>query len=144
MDMEQDAEYIIAVDPGRQKYGVAVMRQNGALMLKGIIPAEEIVEQVTDLVRRFSPAVVVTGDRTGSGKFVGLVEAAGLPIRGIETIDEHLTSQEGRRRYLTARREQGGLIHKILPLGLQTPDRAYDDHVAVILAERFLSRKSKN
>jgi hypothetical protein len=52
-------------------------------------------------------------------------------------ISEDNSSREGRRRFLETNR-QGW--RRLVPLGLQSPWRPYDDYVAVVLGERFLAQ----
>ncbi len=54
-------------------------------------------------------------------------------------IDEHRSSEQGRRRYFRENPPRGW--RRLLPVGLQTPPRAYDDYVAVVLAERYLASR---
>jgi len=131
---------IIAIDPGTEKCGVAVVGIEGEVHLQEIIPVSELVPKVEELARHYGPARIVVGDRTGAGRLMGLIEIDSIwdLVVGIEAVDEHLSSQEARRRYLEDRRRKGSWVYRLMPLGMQVPDQPYDDYVAVILAERYL------
>jgi hypothetical protein len=62
----------------------------------------------------------------------------GCPLEPV-LVDEHRSSEQGRRRYFRDNPPRGW--RRLLPVGLQTPPRAYDDYVAVILAERYLASR---
>ncbi len=143
MDMEKDqVRYIIAVDPGTEKCGLAVMQNDGDVLVKEIVSANELLGRMGGVARQFGPAIVVIGDGTGAQRFTELMQSEGIDtlVLGIEVVDEHLTSQVARNRYLRDRRKAGKWVHRLIPLGMQTPDQPYDDYVAVILAERYLSQ----
>jgi len=137
-----EVKYIIAIDPGTEKCGLAVADMDGQIVLQEIVPAVELIGTVGDVARQFSPALLVLGDRTGAKKLRGLFHSHGIEdlVIAVKLVDEHLTSQEARMRYLRDRQRQGKIIHRLIPLGLQVPDQAYDDYVAVILAQRYLKQ----
>jgi len=66
-------------------------------------------------------------------------DMAGL-VSGIESVDEHLTSQEARKPVPCGAAKKGFVAVSHDPLGMQSPDQPYDDYVAVILAERYLDQ----
>lgn len=84
---------------------------------------------------KYRISTFVVGDRTNSKIIVNTLKSFGLPV---EMVDENNSSFEGRRRYL--KDHSWGLL-RLIPVGLRTPREAYDDYVAVILAERFLKKK---
>ena len=144
-------EIIVAVDPGRDKCGLAVVTSDLELVLKEIVSRNEAVHKVLRLAGIYEAHKVVIGDRTGSREFASEIKNARLrhstssdkqqqlPLE-IIFIDEHKSSVEGRRRYLLAHPLRG--LGSLIPISLRTPDKPFDDYVAVILAERFFqSRK---
>lgn len=130
--------HIIGIDPGRQKCGLAVLTEAGVCARRCVISTERLEEVVCELVREFSPVKVVLGDRTGATDFRRRLDAlAADSISGVEVhmVNEHRSSEEGRRRYLLEHRRGW---RRIVPLGLQWPTEPYDDYVAEVLALRFL------
>lgn len=134
--------YIAAVDPGRDKAGLALVRTDGQVVEQLIVPPAEVVERLCRWQTGYPLAAIVLGDRTGSREFQGVLQAAGLigSHCPLALIDEHLSTQEARRRYLSTHPGRG--LARWLPPSLRVPDRPVDDYVAVILAERHLAKSS--
>lgn len=126
---------ILALDPGKQKFGYAVLDQEKKVLAQGIAEVEKVEAVCAALTTRFTPQVVVIGDRTGSRDFYALLQKIFAGKLKLATINEDASSYEGRRRYLLANRKGW---RRLFPLGLQSPSRPYDDFVAVILGERYL------
>lgn len=100
-----------------------------------VVPALELSNTVTVIMDKYRISTFVVGDRTNSKIIGDILKSFGLPV---EMVDENNSSLEGRRRYL--KEHSRGLL-RLIPVGLRTPREAYDDYVAVILAERFLKKK---
>ncbi|NLY88771.1 MAG: pre-16S rRNA-processing nuclease YqgF [Firmicutes bacterium] len=139
------SQVILAVDPGRRKFGYAVLEKDEnerrvSVLRKGVAPAEEVEQVVREICTGFSVAAVVVGDKTGSREMLARVGAA---LHGqatvVQRIDEAYSTMEGRRRYLLEHRRGW---RRLLPLGLQVPPEPYDDYVAVVLGERFFAQMS--
>lgn len=126
----------LAIDPGREKFGYAVLQQDGSVLQKGIERTGELLALVFRILAEFEVKMVILGDRTGSKDF-GRRLLAGMRERPITIVqvNEDNSSREGRLRYLQDHRRGW---RRFVPLGLQTPSEAYDDYVAVILGERYL------
>jgi RNase H-fold protein (predicted Holliday junction resolvase) len=138
-DVRGVPEAVIAVDPGRDKCGMAVVKADGTVLAKGIIPREEAAERVRLLASAYGVETIVLGDRTGSRSLAQAIRAAfheaGAGAPYVVFIDEHESSMEGRRRYLKDHPVRG--LGRLVPLTMRTPGEPFDDYVAVILAERF-------
>ncbi len=126
---------ILAIDPGSQKCGLAVVGKQGVVLEKMVVPAVELSKTVGVIMDNHQISIFVVGDRTKSKIISDVLKPFGLPI---EMVDENNSSFEGRRRYLEDHNR--GLM-RLVPIGLRSPGEAYDDYVAVILAERFLKKK---
>lgn len=127
---------VLAVDPGRDKCGIAVVRADGQVLYRGIVSATQVADQVSQLAKQYDVVRLLLGDRTAAkevGRRLGRSECPLEPV----LVDEHRSSEQGRRRYFRDNPRRGW--RRLLPIGLQTPPRAYDDYVAVILAERYLA-----
>lgn len=132
---------ILAVDPGREKCGLALVDEKTGVIWQRVVPAAELMTTVAQFVRQGAVQTVVAGDRTGSTRFKNQWNQSGLSSKArLVFVDEHMSSVEGRRRYL--REHPGRGLRRLLPIGLKTPDQPFDDYVAVILAERFLKKKA--
>ncbi|MDD2201084.1 MAG: Holliday junction resolvase RuvX [Firmicutes bacterium] len=126
-------DIVLAVDPGREKAGIAVVSRERGTICKRVIEAAECVDQVCELAEMYGVETVVIGDRTGSDEIVNALKR-GCRL-GIVTVDEHMSSMEARERYL--RENPGKGIARFMPIGLRTPKEPYDDYVAEILAARY-------
>ena len=123
----------IAIDPGNSKCGYAIF-SGGSPVAQGITAPEEI----GSILAGYAVRELVVGDRTGAEKLLERLLLSGI-LRGLRIwlVDENLSSVEGRRRFLLENRRGW---RRFWPVGLQSPWRPYDDFVAVILGERYLSR----
>jgi len=127
---------ILAVDPGRDKCGVAVVEPNGRVLHKAVAATENIAGDIRRLVGEYQVERLVLGDRTAANTVMRALRHAHLPLSPI-LVDEHRSSELGRKRYFQENPPRGW--RRLLPLTLQTPPRPYDDYVAVVLAERYLA-----
>lgn len=132
--------YIAAVDPGKDKAGLALVQSDGQVLQQLIVPPAEVGEHLLAWREEYGLSAVVLGDRTGSRAFRQAIEGAGVsgPDCPVVLVDEHLSTQEARHRYLSAHPGRG--LARFLPPSLRVPDRPVDDYVAVILAERHLAK----
>lgn len=129
---------IVAVDPGRQKCGIAVMSVKGNVIERRVVQREKVLLLLAEWQERYSPAALILGDRTGSADFVKEVEASGLDQEmPIHLVDEHLSTLEARQRYFVEHPPTG--LRRLIPVTMQSPPEPYDDYVAVILGERYLA-----
>lgn len=129
-------EVILAVDPGRMKCGLALIK-NDEVIFQEVVPRESLLDRLMEKVE--PNAVVVVGDRTGSKAFIKEL-ADRFPNITVVKVDEHRSSDEARERYWKANPPRG--LKALLPVSLQTPPVPIDDYVAVILAERYLNNNS--
>ncbi len=127
---------VLAVDPGREKCGIAVCTPEGVLH-REVSRTEALSSRVEELVARFGVEVLLVGDRTGSREVLPLLERLGLPV---VPVPEHGTTLAARDRYLRDHPPRGW--RRLLPAFLRVPDRPYDDYAAVVLAERYLRGES--
>ena len=131
-------ESVLAIDPGSHKCGLAVVCRDGTVRARSVVPAESLVESVRELLERWKPVALVVGTGTGSRPLLQRLETAafGLPL---ERMEESHTSEAARVRFVAENPPRGW--QRLLPRSLRTPDRPYDDYVAVILAERYWQSK---
>ena len=128
---------LLGFDPGKQKCGVAVMSLDRKLHFQAVIPSQEAIAQVGNLLDSYPISLMVMGDQTASKQWKAELKFT-FPDLRIITVDERYSSQEARQRFWQIYPAQG--LMKLLPLGMRSPNRAIDDIVAIILIERYLSR----
>jgi hypothetical protein len=133
-------QYIIAVDPGQHKCGVAVVARNGAVGWKAVVSTSSLAEVVAELALKWQVTTVVIGDRTAYKAAKTALESIfidGQPLV-LHPVDEHRSSDEAKGRYWLDHKPHGLLW--LIPLTMRTPPVPVDDYVAVILAERHFAR----
>lgn len=132
---------LLAIDPGKCKFGYAVLTGEKKVLAQGTAAVDDLSALVAQLVAAFDLKTVVIGDRTGGSQFYAALKPV-LMAQGLNLalVGEDGSSREGRERFLKANRKGW---RRLVPLGLQTPWRAYDDYVAVILGERYLDRQTQ-
>lgn len=128
---------ILAVDPGREKCGLAVAN-SAEVLHKEVVLRADVVRAVVSLADTYSVDEVIIGNGTGSGKVIEEIHGAVTTL--VLTVEEAYTSQRARSRFFEENPPRG--IRRLIPRGLLTPDRPYDDYVAVILAEDYLLQPS--
>jgi RNase H-fold protein (predicted Holliday junction resolvase) len=128
---------VLAVDPGRHKCGLAVVQPTGAVSHREVVDVGHVAAACARLRSAYSIEVLVLGDRTAAEDVRDAVMAACPGLR-VATVDEHGTSEAGRRRFLDDHPPRG--LGRLVPPGLRSPAQPYDDYAAVILAERYWDR----
>jgi RNase H-fold protein (predicted Holliday junction resolvase) len=133
MDM---TELVIAVDPGREKCGVAVVKRENKVLLKEVVPTETLPGVVQDLAKLHNCTTLVIGDRTTSQEMILKLEKAILGIK-IIPVNEHRSTDEARKLYWLDNPPKG--FKRLIPIGMQFPPVPVDDYVAVVLAARYFN-----
>ncbi|MEI7832404.1 MAG: hypothetical protein WCJ56_04315 [bacterium] len=135
MPLNAEKSPLLAIDPGREKCGLAVVGFDREIIHREIVETQQLPLRVAHFVGRFGIELIVLGDRTTAQETRETLRRSGFRLE-IVFVDEDRSSELGRRRYLLDHPGEGW--QRFLPVGLRSPDQAYDDYVAVILAERYL------
>jgi len=136
---------VLAIDPGRDKCGVAVVAPAPAVAdrididHREVVAVDELAALLAGLVERFRPAAVVIGNGTNSAEIARV--ARSTTEAPIVVVDERFSTLAARKRFFEQNPPRGW--HRLIPLSLQTPNRPYDDYVAVILAEEYLRSRGE-
>ena len=131
---------VAAVDPGREKCGVAVVAEDGRVLAQDVVATERLTDELCARVKKYAPALVVLGNGTTSADAGANIRAA-APDLPVEVVDEYRTTDDARRAYWQANPPTGW--RRLLPTGMQTPPVPVDDFVAVILARRYLKSRKR-
>lgn len=144
-------ETLLAIDPGRAKCGLAVVtgpaEENAAggarpprCLERAVVPAERLTLAVAEILRR-RPEVgrILIGGGTNSATLRRALEAA-FPQLPLLTVDEFNTSARARQRFVLENPAPGW--RRLLPPGLRSPEVAYDDYAAILLAEDYFAKKT--
>jgi RNase H-fold protein (predicted Holliday junction resolvase) len=124
---------ILAIDPGREKCGLAI-GEGGQLIKRAVVSSSEVIETIRAWVAEYSPQRILIGNRTGAK---GLQQRLGTDVKGlpIVLVEEGGTTLEARRRYFQGHPPRGW--RRLLPVSMQRPPEPYDDYVAALLLERY-------
>ena len=124
---------VLAIDPGRDKCGIAVLSPQGDSLLHEIVPTGALETRVSELAAEYAPRIIM-GDGTTSAATKARIEAQ---VGAVTLVDEYRTTEEGRRLYWAENPPRGW--RRLVPRGLLTPTVPVDDFAAVALARRFLA-----
>lgn len=124
---------ILAIDPGREKCGVAVLAADGTVLLQEVIPTARLADVTGALLARYAPTVVM-GNGTTSAAAKACVEELGHEVN---LVDEYRTTDAAKCAYWAAHPPRGW--RRFVPRGMLVPPVPVDDFVAVILAQRYLT-----
>jgi RNase H-fold protein (predicted Holliday junction resolvase) len=129
------AGLVLGIDPGRSKAGFAVLRSDGGVIASGIEPLGALRDRLSPIVAGGGIDTIALGRGTNSRAVRGLLDGLGLPI---VWVDEFETSRLARTLYFADHPPRGW--RRLIPVGLQLPDRPVDDYAAIAIARRFLER----
>ncbi len=147
-DAATETRHIIAIDPGRDKCGVAVVAFTSPkvehrvldiqIVERKIAARVHVLQEIESLVARFPAAVLVLGNSTGSRALHQEIVAR-FPEKTLHQQDETGSTLEARDWYWRVKPPRGW--RKVWPLSLQNPPEPIDDFAAVVLAHRFLQNE---
>ncbi|MDR2006008.1 MAG: hypothetical protein LBP78_02030 [Acidaminococcales bacterium] len=128
----------LAVDPGREKCGLAVVGQGGEPLCLRAAAADAFTAEFLSLYQKYRPAQILLGAGTGSPRFHVLLKSL-LPGRPILLVNERDTTLEARRIYWRCNPPRGW--KKYLPAGLRTPDGPLDAYAALAIARLWIESR---
>ena len=126
---------VLAIDPGREKCGVAVLASDGRVLVQRVVTTAELDAAVGALIRAYEPNVIM-GNGTTSSDAKKRVEALGVSVT---LVDEYRTTDAAKCAYWEAHPPRGW--RRLMPRGMLVLPVPVDDFVAVILAQRFLEKR---
>lgn len=129
------SDAIAAVDPGRDKCGMAVLSRSGDILMQQVVSTSSLEQEIALVVEQYNPEVLLLGNGTTSSQAEGRIRSA-APNIAVEVVDEYRTTEQARGEYWKAHPPKG--LRRLLPVSMQVPPVPVDDFVAVILARRFL------
>ena len=122
---------ILAIDPGREKTGIAILKNSDVLEHK-IINSEELVQIIKSLLEKYIIKTIVMGN--GKKKYDLLKQE--FIDRDIVLINEYRTTDEARKLYFQENPPKGW--KKLIPLGMQVPPVPVDDYAAIVIGRKYL------
>ena len=125
---------ILAIDPGGEKTGIAILKNSDVLEHK-IINSEELVQIIKSLLEKYIIKTIVMGNGTSSKKKYDLLKREFID-RDIVLINEYRTTDEARKLYFQENPPKGW--KKLIPLGMQVPPVPVDDYAAIVIGRKYL------
>lgn len=138
---ETDApDTVLSIDPGTEKCGIAVVTRasedTSRTLHREIAETPRLVVRVMNLLSQYPEIeAVLIGNATRGAALAKALTPSLPPGMPLHRVDEAFTSQRARTRFQIENPPRGW--QKMVPPGMRTPPRAYDDYVAVLLAEDF-------
>lgn len=129
---------LLAVDPGKEKCGLAVIGDNKAILDQAVVPTSSFEIKLAEKINQWNPEIILVGDGTCSKNIKTKTLALSKGISVI-SVDERNSTYLARKLYFKHHPPKG--IWKLIPLGLQVPPVPYDDFAAVLLAYRYLENR---
>ncbi len=127
---------LAALDPGRDKCGLAVLSGDGEILFQKVIETNLLEQELRQMNERYTPRMLVLGNGTTSRQAEERIHAA-LPELLVKVVDEYRTTELAKGEYWKANPPKGW--RRLLPVTMQVPPVPVDDFVAVILARRNLA-----
>jgi len=127
---------LAALDPGRDKCGLAVLSGDGEILFQKVIETNLLEQELRQMNERYTPRMLVLGNGTTSRQAEERIHAA-LPELLVKVVDEYRTTELAKGEYWKANPPKGW--RRLLPVTMQVPPVPVDDFVAVILARRYLA-----
>ena len=126
---------ILGLDPGRDKCGLAVMKQTKQIVAHFIVDSNQTVSTIQQLCKEYNIDLIVMGDGTTSKYWYHKIKSSLTNKISIVTINESNSTLEARDRYWLMHPPQG--FQRIIPQGFRVPPCPVDDIVAILLIERY-------
>lgn len=132
---------IMAIDPGRDKTGLAIVDENLNSKEIKIVKSTELKESIFFFLEKYKAQgininTIAIGDGTCSKKYYDEIKNY-LKDQLIDLVfvDEYNTTAEARLRYWECNPPSG--LKKLLPISWLTPPVPVDDYTAWIIGERY-------
>lgn len=130
-------EVVVAVDPGREKCGIAVVHKHEGVLYKAIVDTAQLMQSVGAAMADYAAGTVAMGSGTSSKKASAMLRTGNKEIE-IVFVDEYRTTDAARRRYW--QENPPGGFKRLIPVSMLVPPVPVDDYAAVIIAEKYLSQ----
>ncbi len=131
---------IAALDPGRDKCGLAILSQDGTVLCQRVIETRHLITEITTAKATYGFSRLIMGNGTTSKE--ARQKLAAVPDIEILIRDEYRTTEMAKGEYWRAHPPTGW--RRLLPVTMQVPPVPVDDFVAVILGRRFLQEEKES
>ena len=128
-------EYILGIDPGSSKTGVALVDEKGEIYKVEVLLMTDFSAALKNFLGSTEPKQCVIGNGTTSTTMQETLKST-FPSLYINVIDEAYSTEEARKLYWEQNPPKG--LRKLFPIGMQTPPINLDGYAAAVLVKRFL------
>lgn len=141
MSNTDNKKWILAIDPGSDKVGYAVVNFDSSHGDLGIGYLADMHRVFAKYCRDTTnpPQFIVMGNGTKCGILCKLFNSLELDI-DIKLGDEKNTTYLARSKYFEENPPKG--FWKLIPLGMQFPPRPIDDYAALLIGENYLKKNN--
>lgn len=129
-------ERIFAIDPGKDKLGIALLDEEGNILYKKIVTKNSLPEVFSLALSDKKNFTIVVGNSTGREFVVDFLREREIPYR---LVNERGSSEEAKILYFKENPPRG--IKKFFPASFLFPKEPFDDWQAVVIGRRFLRLK---
>ena len=126
---------VIAIDPGRDKCGLAAVAADGRLIEKAVMPTGDLPDHLARMLSAAPEVTVIIGGGTSSKTAQAALRRV-LPELAIQVVDEEHSTERALERWRDTVPPMGW--RRLLPRSLRFPPGPIDDFAAWVLAEYYL------
>lgn len=132
-----EISYILAVDPGNEKTGIAIVSSAGELIYRNIIESIQLLTDVESIITQYHDIQhIVCGNGTNHKHLYPLLQQIGRNHKiTTSLIDESHTTEEARKLYWQYNPPTGW--RRCIPKGMQFPPEPVDDLTALVIGRRY-------
>jgi len=133
--------YLLALDPGSDKVGTAVLDYQAQEKEKTIVKIDELLDHLEEIFKTYQIEEIIIGNGTGAEEIIELLKNS-LKDKKISLVEEEFTTEEAQTRYLKEKPMSNyeKLLRKIVSWKLKKP---LDDYAALIIGEKYLEKLDK-
>ena len=133
---------LLALDPGSDKVGTAVLSYTKEEKEKTIVKKEELLDHLAEIFNNYQIKEIIIGDGTGADSVKEMVSSRYSDLK-ITMVAEEYTTEEAQARYLKEKPMSNyeKLLRKVVSWKLKKP---LDDYAALIIGEKYLDKLDKN
>lgn len=130
---------ILAMDPGKDKIGAALIEEDGSLVRKEVIASAALEEKIRSWLSEKNLRAVIMGNGTRhedmKRRMEALLKKEGLSLPVI-LVNERYTTEMGEAAYWREHPAKG--LTRLIPKGMRSPPVPVDDYVAWIIGRIYL------
>lgn len=130
-------KFILAIDPGKEKCGLAVVDKFGNAKLLKALLLEEFTKEVKYICKNFAIERILLGDGTGSREFQKKLEQF-VNLDLIEVVDEKNTTLLARALYWQINSPKSW--RRLIPKNLLIVPEVIDAYAALAIAKKWLEK----